>query len=252
MAAKPETESQQSCGDGIEWREEWLSRSEVIRSNTLQVRHKVDDAAVRRYCEMTKAGSQPPPIKVAAVTEGGKTNHYLIDGFHRWAAGALVLQGPEYDPMVLALVAPMSMREAAWAAADANMRHGVQLKRKERRDVFRAFIRAGKHRTRGGYLTGRQIAATLMMSHSTIAYWLKKDFPGIAQRMGSDAGAAPGGLRELPPVPSRGDEVLTEVARIKGVALSLPTQEKRRVHAAIWSLLQDMGEPETDPEEDAF
>ncbi|MCH8180538.1 MAG: hypothetical protein IIA02_12255 [Proteobacteria bacterium] len=252
MNKHPAPEQQPSSAEAIQWTEEWLSPDDVIRTQTLQVRRKLNPAAVRQYRDMTRAGSAPPLVKVAAVTERGTTRHYLVDGWHRWEADALVTHGSGPTILVRVLAAPMSMAEAAWVAAAANLNHGVQLKRSEMVEVFKAYVRARKHRTREGYRSYREMAADLGTPKSTLARWMHKHFHSIASRMGGEEGTAPGGLRERPEPPSLSDEVLAEVKRVKGVALSLPPEEKRRVHAALRELLEDLGKPEPVGYEDEF
>lgn len=252
MTSHPAPEQQPSSAEAIQWTEEWLSPDDVVRTQALQVRRKLNPTAVRQYRDMTRAGSAPPLIKVATVTMQGTTRHYLVDGWHRWEAGALVLDGDGPAALVRVLTAPMTWAEAAWVAAAANLNHGVQLKRSEMVEVFKAYVRAGKHRTRGGYRSYREMAAELGTPKSTLARWMHKHFRNIAVRMGAEDGTAPGGLRDQFDLPSLSDEVLAEVKRVKVVALSLPPEEKRRVHAALRELLADLGKPEPVGYEDEF
>lgn len=244
----------QSTADTIEWQEAWLSREQVIRLGSLQVRKKLDAGAIRQYRDMTRAGKVPPPIKVAEVTEGGITRHYLVDGWHRWEAGAVVTgtdaEGKPVmdfhgthglDPLVLVLYAPMTMADAAWVAAEANLSHGVSLKRAELPAVFMAFVRAGKHRTRKGYRSYREMGASLGISKSTLARWMHKYFPNIAANMGGGDVAAPGGLRDAPELPSPTDEAVSEVKRLQALAMSLPPDGKRRVSSALRDLVAILG-----------
>jgi hypothetical protein len=227
------TESPPSSAEPIQWAEQWLSPEQILRTETLQVRHKLDKGAICRYRDMTRAGKVPPLIKVAEVTEGDTTRYYLVDGWHRWEAGALVTEGPAPAALVRALVAPMSMSEAAWVAAEANLGHGVPLKSTERVEVFKAFVRAGKHRNRQGYLSYRDMAGILGYPSSTLQRWMHKHFRNIAVRMGSTEGSAPGGLMDAPAPPSVADEVVNEVNRLQALALSLEPNDKHRVASAL-------------------
>jgi hypothetical protein len=224
-----------SSAEAIQWGEQWLSPAQILRTETLQVRHKLNSEAISRYREMTRAGKVPPPIKVAEVNEGGPRGFYLVDGWHRWAADALVTegQGPTTVVKVLVSTAPMSMREAAWLAAEANLSHGVQFKRTERVEVFKTFVQAGRHRNRQGYLSYRDMAGILGYPSSTLQRWMHKHFRNIAVRMGSTEGPAPGGLMDAPAPPSVADEVVNEVNRLQALALSLEPNDKHRVASAL-------------------
>lgn len=75
----------------LQWREEWVRLDTIIQHSPLQVRNKLDNKAVRQYHDWTKAGREPPPIRLGLVN--GRV--YLVDGWHRMAAGALVTRvGP--------------------------------------------------------------------------------------------------------------------------------------------------------------
>lgn len=84
-----------------------------------------------------------------------------------------------------AIVVKTTTQDARWLAASAN--HGLQLKPRELRQVFGAFIRARKHHKRNGrWLSYREIAPEIGVSHETIRKWMIKDFPRTAAQMGSD------------------------------------------------------------------
>jgi hypothetical protein len=230
-----------SSAEAIQWAEQWLSPEEILRTETLQVRHKLDSGAIRQYRDMTRAGKVPPLIKVAEVTEGDTTRHYLVDGWHRWEAGALITDGQGLAALVRVLAAPMSMREAAWVAAEANLSHGVQLKRTERVEVFKVFVHAAKHRTRKGYLSYRDMAGILGTPSSTLQRWMHKHFRSIAERMGGTEGPAPGGLTEAPEMPTVADGVVSEVKRLQVLAISLEPEDKHRVATALRDALAAIG-----------
>lgn len=238
-------ESQPSCADAPDWQEEWLHPSQVLRSQTLQVRNALTPSAIRMYADKMRAGMVPPLVKVAEVTARGETLHYLVDGWHRWQAGSLVRDGE----LIRVLVAKMSLREAEWQAAAANMDHGVPLKLSERRGVFRAFIRARKHRNRAGqHLSYREIGAKLGLNHNTLRNWMKKDFPATFLAMSKeDPGHAPGGLVERPPGPSVLDGVRQDLERVSSLALSLPPDQRDILARDLAALLAKLPAPPPAP-----
>lgn len=173
-AVKPE----RSAG---RWCEEWVPLGKIIKHGPLQVRRKLDAAAVKRYAEMTRAGSEPPPIKVGRV--GGSL--YLVDGWHRMEAGALQVSAGIDGEEVRVLLAEMSRQEAIWEAAQANLTHGVQYKGRELHEVFKAFIKAKQHvKADGSTMSYREIAPIIGKPHTTIRSWMLKYFPKLAADMG--------------------------------------------------------------------
>ena len=168
----------------VSWDEQFVPLAAIIKHQPFQVRKALDKAAVRRYGEMTRAGKVAPPIKVALI----RGSHYLLDGWHRMAAGALTTAGDD----VLALVASMTDKQAMWEAANANTAHGVPLKAAEIRGLFRAFIRSGQHRkAKGKPMSYREMQAALGKPHTTLRNWVRADFPklfecrkGLESRLG--------------------------------------------------------------------
>jgi len=176
---------------GLAWALEWIPLADIQRLDYLQVRSRLDPQAVRTYRQMTQAGSVAPPIKVARVPSGAL---YLLDGWHRFEAGALNVS----DGEVRALVATMSEPDARWEAATANRDHGVPLKSSEVRKVFRAFIEAGRHRKgRGQIMSYREMAPVIRKPHTTLRNWMREDFPKLFRAMGGGEG---GNAEAGPPV----------------------------------------------------
>lgn len=172
-----------------QWSEEWVPLDDIIKHAPWQVRTKLDDKAITRYAEMTRAGSVPPPIKVARI----KGKLYLVDGWHRMAANALqVSQALGNGFEVTALVANLTQAEAMWEAAQANMGHGVPLKSKELHAVFKAFVRAKKHvKPNGALMSYREIAPFIGKPHTTIRGWMLRYFPSVAAKMGGSENGNP-------------------------------------------------------------
>ena len=85
-------------------------------------------------------------------------------------------------------------------AAEANLTHGLPLKSAAKKEVFRAFVRAGKHRKgRAGVKSSRDIAAALqgIITHQTVLEYMRRDFPAIHAKMrGSEE--SPHGVGGLP------------------------------------------------------
>lgn len=231
---------------GIEWREEWVPRASIAKVEALQVRKRLDPAAVHRYAELTRAGQVLPPIKLARVATAAGPVLYLVDGWHRMEAGALQVmrEGFEQDTpgeQVLALVADMSEADARWEAAQANMAHGVPLKAAELRQVFRAFIKAGKHRRgRAGLLSYEDIGKAIGKPKSTIYRWMQADFPKTAKRMSSDGMGNPdAGLNTPEAGPNLGQQVASEALKaIQQAAIAATAMDPAQRHEVADALRQ--------------
>ncbi len=103
------------------------------------------------------------------------------DGWHRLEA--VRTNG---ESSVDAIVTDMTDAEAQWAAAQANLTHGLPLKPREVRVVFRAYVRSKQHRKGKSYKTYREISGELShrAGHTTIRNWMKADFPKVYRAMG--------------------------------------------------------------------
>lgn len=225
-----------AANDGTVWREEWVPLGQVVRLSKLQVRTKMDAGAVKRYRDQTAAGSVPPPIKVGRTPAG---TLFLVDGWHRMEAGALDTCPDHYGDgcvQVRALVADLTDDEVRWESATANMGHGVPLRAGDYRNVFRAFIKARKHRKgrgQGQMMTYREVAAAIGKPHTTIRNWMEQDFPSTYRAMGGHdhgnhrAGPAQHEVRTL------GDEHCEQAVQAAQSALaglaSMSAEQRHRV-----------------------
>jgi hypothetical protein len=173
----------------------------LVRHQDYQVRADINQETVDRYANVLRAhpdalsrdlngdpdGPSPlPPIKVANVNGA----LVVVDGWHRIAAheqlGVLDIEAE--------LVGEMSEQNARWAAARANMQHGLPLKRKELRAAFGAFVKAGQHIIRdpkgrtyaNRFKSYAQITTDFggMVARTTLQRWMLKDFPKIARAIG--------------------------------------------------------------------
>jgi|GEM_PF-1346264 len=178
---------------------------DAIRTDpTMQVRDRLDSDNLRRLRSAYRAGADVPPLLIAFV-EGGGDLPVVIDGHHRFAVletlkAEAQVRGSSPIKTVSAKVARLTAAEARFQAAMANNAHGLQLKPKESRRVFAAYVRAGRHRTGNGYKSYREIGKELSRDHKTIIAWMKADFPAIAAKMEKPEKANAGGEGPPPPV----------------------------------------------------
>lgn len=217
-----------------QWAEEWIPLSSIIQHGPWQVRAKLDDQAVRRYEEMTRSGKEPPPIKVGLV-DGA---YYLLDGWHRMKAGALVV-APDLDgERVRVLLARLTKHEAQWEAAQANLQHGVQYKARDLHGVFKAFIRAKKNvKPNGELMTYREIAPHIGKGYTTVRQWMLKYFPATAAKMGGGSEGNPSAApAEAPNLSEEHKNAATEAVASVMERLPLLTPEGR------WAVLRQLEE----------
>lgn len=155
-----------------------LSVGEIVRDPALQFR-STHLGTVRQYAATYRSGNAMPPVLVADYNG----TLILTDGWHRMEA--LERNGQGTVDAVVTKVS--SEEEIRWLAAKANTTHGRPLKSKEYREVFKAYIKAKQHRmANGDFKSYREVATELggTRGHTTIMYWMKRDFPSIARAMG--------------------------------------------------------------------
>lgn len=168
--------------------------ADIVIRGDWQVRTGIDGGTVRSYATAMRSGASFPPVVLARI-EGSL---YLVDGWHR--LGAAKLNG---EDAIAATVSDMSEAKAQVAAALANLKHGLPLKPREVRNVFKAYIQAEHHRRGRGFKSYRDIADDLAgrVGHTTVRNWMERDFPDVFKAMG---GAAPvsdaGGRRDTPAI----------------------------------------------------
>jgi len=168
---------------------------DLVLDHEYQSRFSLDQGAVKKYAEAMKAGAEFPPITIGKVNGAP----VVIDGWHRVTAArkigrttlpAILVENPEH--------------ELGWLAAEANLKHGVPLKRGELRNVFRAYVRAGQHKTgRRRIKSSREISSDLhgLISHTCVINWMREDFPAIWKQMArrDEEPRAEGGLPQIDP-----------------------------------------------------
>lgn len=169
--------------------------ADLIQDEAYQIRAKTDQGVIARYGTAMKAGAEFPPIIVARLNGAP----ILLDGWHRVAAARRI--GVAALPAMLINRPPTELR---WAAAEANAKHGVRLKPREVREVFRTYVKAGQHLKQGSRVkSSREIARELhgLVSHAGVLTWMRKYFPAVYRRMRGkdDAGHGDGGLPERDP-----------------------------------------------------
>lgn len=177
----------------------------AIRTDPMmQVRDRLDKDNMRRLRSAYRSGAEVPPLLLAFV-EGNEEWPVVIDGHHRFTvletleAEAQLRGGPQVKT-VKAKIVKLTRDEARYQAALANSTHGLQLKPKESRRVFAAYVRAGHHKNGDRFKSYREIGTDMSRDHKTISAWMKTDFPAEAAKMERPEKATEGGEGPPPPI----------------------------------------------------
>jgi len=219
--------------------------AQLCRAPEFQIRDKLCQSTVRRYAAAMKAGQQLPPLSVALV-DGVPC---LVDGYHR--AAAMELLGHTTAEAVVTIT---TKPDAEWMAAKANTQHGLPLKAKEQRKVFKVFIRTGKHRKgRGKLMSYREIAQEIGRSHNTIRNWMAEDFPALFRQYGQELsnGRGEDAMPELPQPPADARPALERLAKVREdfQATSCPDAReaiRQALHELQEEILSDWKAPDSD------
>ncbi|MGO4439714.1 hypothetical protein [Rhizobium sp. RAF56] len=179
-----------------------------------QIREQMCLRTVREYAELMRGGEKFVPIKVARIDATDDTRGFaLVDGWHRVSAARR--NGlREIDAV---LVTPTGLDEIPWLAAEANRRHGLPLSRADKRNVFRAYVRAKRHRTgRGSAVkSAREMEKDLngIVSRHQLPKWMQSDFPAIYAAMNGN------GLEQGNDAEVKGPDMDEEYAKAARAAL---------------------------------
>jgi hypothetical protein len=163
---------------------------DILRNESFQVRQgrkagegPLDWFTAEQYAGGYAAGDRFPPVLLARW----KDALVLVDGWHRMKGAEIAGK----EEIAAKVVAVSSLEELLWLTAEANLTHGKRLYGREHREVFRRYIRAGRHQVKPGRRSRlksyRDIAKDLhgIRRHTTIQNWMQNDFPQIAGRMGT-------------------------------------------------------------------
>lgn len=149
---------------------------QIVRSNDLQPRGKIDEATVRRYAKHMELGHEFPPVVLHKVDN----LLYLADGFHRVAAAET-----NGDSHIFATITESSMESAKGTAALANLKHGLAMTPKQiRKGAFRLYVEGRLYRAGRKYKSYAMMAEDLGVAHGTVYNWMRSDYPELAARIG--------------------------------------------------------------------
>lgn len=193
----------------------------IVQDPAFQVRAKMHPQTARRYAHEMQAGVKFPPVSLADI-DGVL---HLFSGWHRMDAAAAI----NGHSAVEATARKMSRAEALWEAAAANLTHGQPYNPREKRNVLRAYIKAGKHKAGGKIVKSyRDIGADLGIKLTTLHNWMKADHPHTFRAMGKDGtpreNSGPPDIDPDPETLRRAEQALRELRHYSD---SLRTPEDR-------------------------
>jgi hypothetical protein len=149
--------------------------TDIIREKKFQGRSKLDKATLRKYTQMYLRGQELDPIE---ITQVGKVL-ILTDGWHRMRASELA--GKE---TIKAVIKQGDRRQAFFNAIIANLQHGLQIKKADKRLLFRMYMKSGQYLKEDNVKSLREIAQDFnqQISHMTVKRWMKEDFKSKYRR----------------------------------------------------------------------
>jgi transposase len=169
---------------------------------------------------------------------------YLVDGWHRVTAA---LGNNQY--LIWADVSETTFNEARWYAAKANTEHGLPLKTKELREVFRAFIETNRHMQGQRLMPYREIAKRIGKGFSTIRNWMKADYPRLFEKYQQMANSAPDEMdfdREAKIMERRLTKAEADIRNVRNTGRTLDPENLGKLIHALRETLSDL---ETKPYE---
>lgn len=220
-----------------------VSIHDILRDDSLQVRQRVDPRTVHKYAEAMRADAEFPPVTLAHI-DGSL---YLVDGWHRVAAA---LANNQY--LIWADVSEMTFDEARWYAAKANTEHGLPLKSKEVREVFRAFIDTRQHVLGNGgkrLMPYREIAKRIGKPFSTTRNWMEADYPRLFEEYRQMANGAPDEMdfdREAKAMERRLRQAEADIHNVRNTGRTLDPEKLGKLICTLGETLRDL---ETKPYE---
>lgn len=211
-----------------------VALADILMRPGWQVRRGLSAGTVDRYAAIFKAGGDMDPVRLAQIG----SVLVLIDGAHRMEAQRLLGKGT-----IEASVEKMTEARAEWAAASANLEHGLPLKKSELREVFRHYIATSQHRTgRGRVKSLRDIARDLPgVTYGTVRNWLQADHPDLYRKSYAGSGAeghSHGGLMDVQrPTQRELDLQATEehIRQAAALATLMPSPADRARVATLWA-----------------
>lgn len=240
---------------------EKVSVKDIRMDVAIQTRIEMEPQQVKAYGTAYKNGAKMPPLLVTERPGMFPSSpvYLLLDGFHRYQA--LLNNGEkEVDVKIINTANDATYPQLRWLGSRENLKNGLPLKQKDKRAVFRAYIKARNHRMGNALKSLREIASDLTFcTHQTISKWLQQDFPSVHRMMmktgdvGENQAEGTGHrLVEMPDLNERGFKLFREEFLARAIAGNNNT--RYALTEQIKELLSHLQEvaPCTEPEPEEF
>lgn len=158
---------------------------EIVRDPTLQVRKEMSRETIRNYETAYHNQVELPPLVVTPRPGTFPTDsaYLLLSGFHRFEALKNIGQ-EKIKAKVIETPLDTSPHVLRWIGGRENLTNGLSLKKKDLRELFRAYVKAGMHREGSSLKSYRTIAKELaLVTHQTLHNWMREDFPSVFKAM---------------------------------------------------------------------
>jgi len=240
---------------------EHIHVDKIILNRRFQVRAKIDPKTVNEYATAMKIGEEFPPVRLARI----KGALVLLDGWHRISARvALAARSKDRRAelewlLIPATIENMTDSDARWVGATANLKNGLRLKRHERENIFRLFVRSRRYiKPSGQMMSSREMAAAIhgVYSHTAILQKIKRHYPRVYEKMrnGEDMPTHLNGHNakhyEMPSLMP--DDALGLLAEARSVAHAVTDREQRQaIYAEARRFVEEL-ERDWQPEPEEF
>ncbi|MFA6178254.1 MAG: ParB N-terminal domain-containing protein [Candidatus Methylopumilus sp.] len=155
----------------------------------LQTRVEMSPNKVRDYENAYTNGAVFPPVLVARAKGQFGDLYKLLDGWHR--IQALINTGASQSTRVPVRIVDVpegaNIHYLRFLGGKENLNNGLGLNGKDKRELFKAYVKGGANRDGNRYKPYREMAKELtLVTHHTIRNWMEKEFPTVFKKMSKD------------------------------------------------------------------
>ena len=171
--------------DNLEETLKSIPLKDIELNTVLQARAAMQPMTVKSYETAYSNGSKFPPLLVAEISSyKGESAYLLLDGWHRHRAMVNINHKEPVEIRAIKIPAGTPIEQLIFIGGRENLNNGLALSAKDKRELFRTYVK-GKHNKKGrSYKSYREIAAELQtVKHQTLHTWMRKDFPAVAVQM---------------------------------------------------------------------
>lgn len=162
-----------------------IALGDIELNPILQARAEMKPQTLKDYEKAYSNGAKFPPLLVAEITDyKGDCAYLLLDGWHRRQAMENINWGHPVEVKAVKIPIGTPMEQLIFLGGRENLSNGLPLSSKDKRALFKVYVKGKFNRTGRSYKSYREIASDLKtVTHQTLHTWMKQDFPAIAKRM---------------------------------------------------------------------